>query len=248
MKRKLVVRLLVWLALFGALWLLQPVGFSAEDMDTSYLTLAYQEANAPVETAYADLLIRMAPSDEAYTDFAAVLTRRMQAGENDTAVDAYAPLCEITPDSEIARYNKDGYVSLTLHGRSMAYFRQNAVETDGNRTYAIQLDHAAPYGSMPALAGEYKHFRVAYVDEHGAVLGVTETVRARSRLHAAYAFRADGDALELDLKVAGQKQMLTLFLFLAAAALLLSGLLFAGIGAIRRGLERRAVKQRDSKR
>ncbi len=249
MKWKLIVRLLVWVTVLGALLLLLlPIGFSAEDMDTSYLTLAYQEANAPAGTAYVDLLIRMEPSDEAYTAFAAVPMRRMQAGENSMAVDVYAPLCEITPDSEIAQYSKDGYVSLTLHGKSMVYFRQNAAEADGNRTYAMQLDREAPYGNMPALANAYKYFRAAYVDEHGAVLGVTESVRARSRSNAAYTFRADGDALELTRKVAGQKQMLALFLFSAVAALLLSGFLFAGIGAIRRVLERWAVKRRDSKR
>lgn len=66
--------------------------------------------NAPAGTLYVDPLIKLDSSDPKYTDFAAVpvIDDRTVESSAQTPVD-------IGADSEIARLNADGYVSMSLH-------------------------------------------------------------------------------------------------------------------------------------
>ncbi|MDE6732515.1 MAG: hypothetical protein K2J77_06530 [Oscillospiraceae bacterium] len=152
--------------------------------------------NAPENTAYVDILVRLPESSEDYVDFAEwesyplrivgyhdpVTEAVIDENGNVTSRTRVEPILEaisITPDSEIAKLNADGYVSLSVH-----YAGSKGV---------LRLDH---YGSeITTIKKRYGSFKAAYVDENGNVLGITKASRTRYNPKKPSSFSADGDTL-----------------------------------------------------
>lgn len=132
------------------------------DYDRSMLSIEYE--NAPKETAYVDILVQMNREDPAYVDFTQPPQHfvREYTDENGAWQREYVSL-PITAESEIAKWNENGYVSLTLHHKAVEALRtgkNDSLKIDG---YFLE-DIYKRYGKV----------RVAYVDDEGNVLKVTD--------------------------------------------------------------------------
>ena len=138
------------------------MGLGGSDYDRSMLRIDYK--NAPKETAYVDILVQMNREDPAYVDFTQPPQHfvREYTDENGAWQCEYVNL-PITAESEIAKWNEEGYVSLTLHHRGvkLLQIRENiTLDVEG---YFLE-DFYKKYGKM----------KVAYVDDEGNVLKVTD--------------------------------------------------------------------------
>ena len=138
------------------------MGLGGSDYDRSMLRIDYK--NAPKETAYVDILVKMNREDPAYVDFTQPPQHfvREYTDENGAWQCEYVNL-PITEESEIAKWNENGYVSLTLHHRGvkLLQIRENiTLDVEG---YFLE-DFYKKYGKM----------KVAYVDDEGNVLKVTD--------------------------------------------------------------------------
>ena len=121
----------------------------------------------PEGTAYVDILCKIDSSDETYTDFNVVpqnLTVRYD-GMLLTDGDQF----EIDENSEIAKYNDDGYMSLSLHSTDVWFY-----DLHNGASNRLLLNC-----SVNDLYKKYKGFKLAYVGEHGEVLGVTKKASHR---------------------------------------------------------------------
>ncbi len=117
-------------------------------------------SGAPEGTVYADILGKIDSTDESYSDFNFIPNKPLA---DQTLVVDRVPM-EIDENSEIARYNEDGYMSLSIHSSDLEYF-----DLDGSDSYRLYLNCNAE-----TLYKKYGKFRIAYVGEHGEVLGVTK--------------------------------------------------------------------------
>lgn len=123
--------------------------------------------NAPENTAYVDILVKLPEGSEDYVDFAEWKYKEVS----------------IAPDSEIAKLNDDGYVSLSVHYAGCEGFSDSYLRLDN-------------YGSeITTIKKRYGSFKAAYVDENGNVLGITKKARTRYDPQKPSSFSADGDTL-----------------------------------------------------
>ncbi|GEM_PF-988961 len=120
--------------------------------------------NAPEGTVYVDVLGKIDSSDETYTDFN-VAPQEIENG-NSTKYDYLTdgePL-DIDENSEIARYNEDGYMSLSIHSTDVRLYD---LDGDGCDRLILNWNGSGFYK-------KYGKYKIAYVGEHGEVLGVTK--------------------------------------------------------------------------
>lgn len=157
--------------------------------------------NAPEGTVYVDILVKLPKSSEDYVDFAEWELRPQKhvymevtgAVEDDTGRITERTLTEsvyvelsITPDSEIAKLNDDGYVSLSVH-----YAGSRGISDS-----SLRLDyHLGRRSEITAINRRYGSFKAAYVDEDGKVLGITNTARTRYDPKEPSSFSVSGDTL-----------------------------------------------------
>ncbi len=135
-------------------------------------------SGAPEGTVYADILGKIDRTDESYSDFNFIPNEPLA---DQTLVVDRVPM-EIDENSEIARYNEDGYMSLSIHSTDLEYF-----DLDGSDSYRLYLNCSAKN-----LYKKYGKFRIAYVGEHGEVLGVTKKTSNAYDIHEGYAVSTDG--------------------------------------------------------
>lgn len=145
---------------------------AATHYDPAKAVISYQ--NAPADTAYLDILVKMSPDDENYVDF----TQPPQSSDLD-----------ITPESEIAKYSDGGYVSLSLHHK-----KANALEIDGGEVLTMHSTAQVSCDFID-LSIAYGDFKAAYVDKSGNILSVTEPSVTQYSTKTPYGFSADGSAL-----------------------------------------------------
>ena len=138
------------------------MGLGGSDYDRSMLRIDYK--NAPKETAYVDILVQMNREDPAYVDFTQPPQHfvREYTDENGAWQCEYVNL-PITEESEIAKWNENGYVSLTLHHKAVEALRTGKNDSLNIDGYFLE-DIYKRYGKV----------RVAYVDDEGNVLKVTD--------------------------------------------------------------------------
>lgn len=155
--------------------------------------------NAPENTAYVDILVKLPEDSEDYVDFAEweEPPKKVLNSENvgkpvyHSSTQTYSriqPIYEelsITPDSEIAKLNADGYVSLSVHYAGSKGFR----DTD------LCLDYLHSSNEITAIKKRYGKFKAANVDENGNVLGITKASRTRYSSNEPSSFTANGDKL-----------------------------------------------------
>lgn len=162
--------------------------------------------NAPEQTAYVDILIKMDSKDPDYVEFTQPPQRfvREYRDENGNRQDEYADL-PITAESEIAKWNENGYVSLTLHHKAVEALRtgkNDSLKIDG---YFLE-DIYKRYGKV----------RVAYVDDEGNVLKVTDKSKKKYMGWQADQLVVNGDSVVFQI---GEEApwMVGLFCILALA-------------------------------
>jgi hypothetical protein len=171
---------MILLSILGVAYVFPQLG-RTPPRDRSRLDINYY--NAPEGTAYVDILGKIDSSDENYTEFNSnAVPQNLIIRSADYALSDGEPL-DIDENSEIAKYNEDGYMSLSIHSADVTFF-------DLNNNSPAQLVLGC---RVPELYKEYGKFRLAYVGEHGEVLGVTKKTSHTYDFHADYAVIANGD-------------------------------------------------------
>lgn len=184
------------------------------DLSNTYYKPFINIENAPEGTAYLDILVKMKPSSEDYVDFAEwetppkIVTEWSEEtyivqdkdGKEETGT-VYEPVWKelnITPDSEIARFNDNGYVSLSVHlkGAKGFYFDTYSNRKVENR---LLLEEWPAECDLKMLIKRYGKFKAAYVGENGEMLGVTGKSAVRYRHGDPCEFSANGSKLTLTL-------------------------------------------------
>jgi hypothetical protein len=169
---------MILLSILGVAYVFPQLG-RTPPRDRSRLDINYY--NAPEGTAYVDILVKTDSSDENYTEFNAVPQELTYSG-NDMFLTDGDPL-DIDENSEIARYNEDGYMSLSLHSADVWFFDLNKNKNN----------HLMLHCNFHDLYKKYGEFKLAYVGEHGEVLGVTKKASHRYDSVNESAIVADGD-------------------------------------------------------
>lgn len=179
-----------------AVSVLLAVSAAALDFDPYKADVSWD--NAPEGTAYLDILIKLPEDDAAYTSFNAP-PRRIAKGtidKEERAVYEYESL-NITSESEIAKYQNGGYVSMTCHYR---YLRTMTISGNDKEGYFDRVKQKLELyaGTAPDLTDIHKKYgdlKAAYVDQNGKVLGVTDSFEVMYDKSEPYALVADGGKL-----------------------------------------------------
>ena len=149
--------------------------------------------NAPENTAYVDILVKLPMDSEYYVDFVDwedppqlhfLGYKEVTEGNTTYHKPTYEKALTITPESEIARLNDNGYVSLSIH----------YANSKGFSGTSLYLDHGW-INDIREIKKRYGKFKAAYVDENGNVLGITKASRTRYEPQEPSSFSADGDKL-----------------------------------------------------
>lgn len=151
-----------------------PLRTCALDFDPNWLRIEFE--NAPEGTQYIDLLVKMDRSDPNWLDFAGQLRYDNGYSEN-----VAMPIGE---NSEIAKFDSDGYVSFSMHSSlcKRLYFGKNDMH--------IELSCSAE-----ELYDRYS-WKAAYVDAQGNVLGITQEASKSYDIHSPYAMVLNGEKLK----------------------------------------------------
>ena len=150
-------------------------------------TVQITAQNVPTGTYYADLLVKLPEKD------------RLRVADTGVRLEG----TDITENSEIFRYQTDGYVSASLH---YGYAEQisfpehpneNLLETDirfSGNTKDGRFSRGKYFTQIPS-------FRIAYVSQDGRVLGVTDPAEKRTHMLdlQGVSFRTDGKAAHYDI-------------------------------------------------
>ncbi len=175
MKRKpygamIAITVLAIIALFIVLLNLLGMIGRHGDFDKSYASVNCE--NAPEGTVYLDILAKLPTDSPAYLKF--------------RAPEPPIEGAKISEDSEIAQYNEDGYVSLSLH-----YANFSAFSFHGD----LESIRNTANGNFSELRSRYGGFKAAYVDKNGKVLSVTHKARTAYDPTHGNLFSANGDLL-----------------------------------------------------
>lgn len=155
--------------------------------------LRFEPMNAPKETAYVDVLIKMDDEDPNYVDFT-MSPKRFKEEYIDGCGwhEEYVEL-PITSESEIAKWNEDGYVSLTLHHKDIREFKIKERYEKEDGSYVTIIEGLDVIGRD--IYGKYHNVKAAYVDEEGNVLKVTEKSTRKYIGDDSYYLVVDGDSV-----------------------------------------------------
>ncbi len=162
--------------------------------------------NIPEETAYVDILVKIDHEDPDYVHFTKPPKRfeRKYIDENGNGKYEYLEL-PITVDDEIAKWNEDGYVSLTLHHKDIEELR-----IGGPYNYKKEGESDSSINEMMEVEGyffedfyeKYGDVRVAYVNEDGKVLKVTDSSKKKYMGYDQDRLVVDGDSVFFEIGTA----------------------------------------------
>lgn len=150
-------------------FIIMPVTAHAWSCDDYRLFL--ESKNSPEGTFYVDLLVKMDNTNENWTDF----TRQPQKVEGEMITDI-----PIGADSDIAKYNEDGFVSFAFHSTQVKDLR---------------FERDLVYMDLKCEAQEVfdtNTIKAAYVDENGKILDITDIALSDQALYTPYTLRANG--------------------------------------------------------
>ena len=166
-----------------------------EDFDDRAPSIAFK--NAPENTAYVDILVKLPESSADYVDFA----------------EWAAPAAElsITPDSEIAKLNDEGYVSLSVHYRGCVRL---------SKTGQLLLND-----DIITVSKRYGRFKAAYVDSSGNVLMITKTSQTRYAAKKPSGFALNGDTLTFTISSPSPLQLVLFIISLIGEPLAIIALI-----------------------
>ncbi|WP_074836051.1 hypothetical protein [Ruminococcus albus] len=158
-------------------------------MNKRHVYLDYSDA--PDGTAYIDVLVKKDEiGDDMYTDFNAPPERLADKGldEHGTTEFIFEDL-NIDSSSDIARYNDDGYVSLSVHSKEVE--RITIEKSLGYSSDSLNLNVSAN-----DICKKYRGIKLAYVSEDGKVLEVTKTKKRSYDIKKQPEFTASGEKAE----------------------------------------------------
>lgn len=150
-------------------FIIMPVTAHAWNCDDYRLFL--ESKNSPEGTFYVDLLVKMDNTNENWTDF----TRQPQKVEGEMITDI-----PIGADSDIAKYNEDGFVSFAFHSTQVKDLR---------------FERDLVYMDLKCEAQEVfdtNTIKAAYVDENGKILDITDIALADQAMMTPYTLSANG--------------------------------------------------------
>lgn len=192
-----------------------PLNAFALDFDPYYVELEWN--NAPENTAYIDILVKMDTDDKNYVDFTSPPKKLIEKYiENGNSKFRYENL-PIDKNSGIAEFNENGWISLSLHHKSSGsiVIYDTAVlcldcycDKDG-----LKMKPDRTYYDILTISKEYGRFKCAYVDENGNVLGITEKSGKDYSTSEPYAVISDGDSL--DFRIFGASPLFIAILIIA---------------------------------
>lgn len=145
-----------------------------ETADTDSVIITFDMSGAPAGTAYVDILGKISPDSEYYTELQDTCLPVFSSDDTDDPVN-------ISADTEIAAYNADGYMSLSLHFRygSALYIRADENGKVLEEEYVIQDIPKGKKNKEAVNTGllykKFGRFRCAYISAAGEVLEVTDT-------------------------------------------------------------------------
>lgn len=172
----IIVGLIDFLFFFPILWdigfFIWDPGFGVSDR----LNMEISFKNAPENTAYVDLLIKIDADDPRLAPYdLSPKVYRARKKDNGHGY-GYEPM-NIDENSEIARFNDEGYVSFIMHGFG---------------GYDITVYEEGRI-ILSSAGGFYGDFKAAYVDENGNVLKITEPASQKYNGSDHYTLSANGD-------------------------------------------------------
>lgn len=147
----------------------------AWDHDETWLRVHIN--GAPEGTAYVDLLLKDMKNDSTAVDYNEEYEKYM-GGDR----------AGLKRDCGLAKYNEDGYTSMTLRHNFVMYYDTNSEE--------------AAYSQMKMkthdIFNEHRYVRLAYCDSKGEIIGVTNEIKVPYNDFLApvmYNFSGDGEKL-----------------------------------------------------
>ncbi|MBO4867759.1 MAG: hypothetical protein J5582_14560 [Ruminococcus sp.] len=158
-------------------------------MDKRHVYLDYSDA--PDGTAYIDVLVKKDEiGDDMYTDFNAPPERLAdkRLDEHGTTEFIIEDL-NIDSSSDIAGYNDDGYVSLSVHSKEV---ERITIE----KSLGYEHDSLDFNVSANDICKKYRGIKLAYVSEDGKVLDVTKTKNRSYDIKKQPEFTASGEKAE----------------------------------------------------
>lgn len=156
--------------------------------------------NVPENTAYIDILVPLDKDSSYYTDFRNPPLWYVENDEN-------KPLL-IDEDSQIAKYNDNGYCSLSIHTKY--------VKTTESYTSVICLND-----TVDNIYEKFKDFKAVYVDENGNILKITDTFSVEYSSKDPYAFIVNDNNLTLRIYGSSPLAEVQIFIILSVPVLLL---------------------------
>lgn len=117
----------------------------------------------PENAVYVDLLLPISEDNEDYVDF------------NESNGKKFS----IQNDSEIVKYNKDGYMSYTFHIKNIdSYIKPIKNENKYARVEFFKNEEALPTSdTYYNFCHKYKTAKMAYLDKNGNIISVTNQIR-----------------------------------------------------------------------
>lgn len=213
MKRKInFIPAIIILGISAAVFWLAPyvtdIDFSMSDLSWSRYKPFIYDGHAPDDTAYVDILVKIPESSEDYTEFNELkrppqkfmgFREVTEAVESETGeifsqtrrVSEYEDVL-ITPESEIAKLNEDGYVSLSLHCKGVQGFQKADYSTQLVLTEQSEFD-------IEEIYKRYGNFKAAYVGDDGKVLKITDSACVEYNPNISCRFSTHGDALNFTI-------------------------------------------------
>ena len=197
------IRLIIFAAIivFPVVFIITLAGIRGEEFDDRVPSIDFE--NVPENTAYVDILVKLPESSADYVDFA----------EWDSPPQALAGYEDImiTPDSEIAKLNDNGYVSLSVHYRGCMGFSE---------TGQLLLND-----DIITVSKRYGQFKAAYADSSGNVLDITKVSRTRFDPKEPSGFIVSGDKLTFTKSSPSSLQVILLIVPLIGEPLALIALI-----------------------
>ncbi|MDE7364489.1 MAG: hypothetical protein K2N27_06340 [Ruminococcus sp.] len=166
-----------------------PLNAFALHFDSRQVDLEW--SNAPENTAYIDILVKMNTDDEDYVDFTSPPEKLIETyiDENGTTQYKYEDL-SIDKNSGIAGLNDNGWVSLSLHNK---YSDSITIKNTYQAYFYIKYISSEENEDIKSISKKYGSFKCAYVDENGNVLGITGKSKKSYSMSEPYAIIADSD-------------------------------------------------------
>ncbi|MBQ5331248.1 MAG: hypothetical protein J6F31_08370 [Oscillospiraceae bacterium] len=168
-------------AVITAFFLLIPSVFCAaaeNKPEEDLMIVSFEPVTLPLGTAYIDILGKISPESEYYTENSEFVLEAVSAGSDGESTKTDAP--SFPADSEISLYSEDGYMSLSRHysGTSEVVLEINEMGLPAKEYFSF-ADKSGTIGGMSGIYKKFGRFKAAYVSAEGKVLGVTEAAESR---------------------------------------------------------------------